>query len=452
MSKVRAALYLRISLDRSKDELAVTRQREDGLALIADRGWSLAEEYVDNSVSAYDKGKSRPAYDRMVRDFEAGRFDALVCYDLDRLTRQPRQLEDWIDRAEDRGLRLVTANGEADLSTDAGRLFARIKAAVARGEQERKGARQTRALRQRAERGLPGAGVRLTGYNQDGAVIPDEAAMVRAVFDRFAAGESLTGITAWLQESGYPTRNGKPWNVGTVRQIVANPRYAGHATYKGEALPVRGDWEPIVSSEQFAAVQTILNDPRRRTNHRGNHRTHLGTGLYRCAECGATMRAWGGGRLQCRNRCFSRLMAPVDALVVELAARALQDERLVQRLSAREDSSELADLTAAIDAARDRLVTIESDYDEGLIDGRRYATATEKVNAEIADAERRQVALLSTLPGSVLGAADPAEAFRSAPLMIQQRVIDSLMVVRLSRTARGRHEFDPETVAIEWRQ
>ena len=61
-------------------------------------------------------------------------LDAIVCYDLDRLTRQPRELEDWNDRAESRGLLLVTANGDADLSTDGGQLYARIQAAVARGE------------------------------------------------------------------------------------------------------------------------------------------------------------------------------------------------------------------------------------------------------------------------------------------------------------------------------
>lgn len=83
----------------------------------------------------------RPDYDRMVTDYQAGRSNAIICYDLSRLTRQPRQLEDWIDAAELRGLALVTANGDADLSTDGGRMHARIKAAVARAEMERKGAR-----------------------------------------------------------------------------------------------------------------------------------------------------------------------------------------------------------------------------------------------------------------------------------------------------------------------
>ncbi|BDB44546.1 hypothetical protein IWGMT90018_49920 [Mycobacterium kiyosense] len=115
-------------------------------------------EFVDSSVSASDARKNRPGYDALLRAYEAGEFDALVCYDLDRLTRQPRQLEDWIEAAEERGLALVTANGEADLTTDAGRMFARVKLAVARAEVDRKSRRQRDALSQRARLGRPPLG------------------------------------------------------------------------------------------------------------------------------------------------------------------------------------------------------------------------------------------------------------------------------------------------------
>lgn len=160
----RAAVYLRISLDQTGEGLAVARQREQCQQIIEQRGWTAVAEFVDNSISASDARKNRPGYDALVKAYEAGRFDALVTYDLDRLTRQPRQLEDWVDAAEGKGLALVTANGEADLTTDAGRLFARIKMAVARSEVERKSARQKAAALQRAQLGRPPLGVRLTGY------------------------------------------------------------------------------------------------------------------------------------------------------------------------------------------------------------------------------------------------------------------------------------------------
>ncbi len=94
MSSTRAAVYLRVSLDATGEQLAVTRQREDCLKMAADRGWTVTREYVDNSISASDRRKVRPAYDQLVADYEAGAFDGLICWDLDRLTRQPRQLED----------------------------------------------------------------------------------------------------------------------------------------------------------------------------------------------------------------------------------------------------------------------------------------------------------------------------------------------------------------------
>ncbi len=164
--------------------------------------------------------KNRPGYEALAKAYEAGEFDALVCYDLDRLTRQPRQLEDWIEAAEHRGLALVTANGEADLTTDGGRVFARIKLAVARGEVDRKSRRQRDAASQRAKIGRPPLGVRLTGYTTKGEIVPSEADIVRRIFKMFHAGESLRSISRTLTDEGIVTRQGRPSNPSTIRGIL----------------------------------------------------------------------------------------------------------------------------------------------------------------------------------------------------------------------------------------
>lgn len=150
------------------DAFAIERQCEDCENLARFRRWKVVETYVDQSKSATDRTAICSDYDRMVAEYQIGRFDAIFCYGLDWLTRQPRQLEDWIDAAELRGLALVTANGDADLSTDGGRVYARIKAAVARVEMERKGARQSAAQRQRAMQGRAPKGMRPLGYVVDG--------------------------------------------------------------------------------------------------------------------------------------------------------------------------------------------------------------------------------------------------------------------------------------------
>ncbi|MFC7956911.1 MULTISPECIES: recombinase family protein [Nocardiaceae] len=124
-------------------------QRDLCREIVERRGWTLVGEFVDSSISASDARKVRPGCDALVTAYAEGQFDALVCNDIDRLTRQPRQMEDWLDAAVDHGLALVTANGEADLRTDAGRTFVRVRTASARGEVERKSARQRDAAFQR---------------------------------------------------------------------------------------------------------------------------------------------------------------------------------------------------------------------------------------------------------------------------------------------------------------
>ncbi|MFZ2530005.1 MAG: recombinase family protein [Rhodococcus sp. (in: high G+C Gram-positive bacteria)] len=270
----RAAIYLRISQDREADGLALSRQREDCENLAKFRRWEVVKTYTDQSKSATDKTAVRPDYDAMIADYEAGAFEAIICWDLDRLTRQPRQLEDWIDRAEERGLALVTANGDADLSTDGGRMYARIKAAVARAEMERKSARQKAAHQQRARQGRAPKGVRPLGYDTAGHQIAAEAKAVNAIYRAFKDDKgTLRGIARAL--SGHPDehhadvpqlprhswtlneeRNARrrrenrklpkekqqplrkppcapdaPWPESSVLEILRNPRYAGYAVY-----------------------------------------------------------------------------------------------------------------------------------------------------------------------------------------------------------------------------
>lgn len=292
----RAAVYLRISED--DESRAVRRQREDCLAIIAARGWTLADIYEDDGVSASKRAVRRPDYDRMTADYAAGKFEALVCYDLDRLTRQPRQLEDWIDASEERGLVLVTATGEADLSTDNGRLFARIKASVARAEIERKGARQKRANLQRVESGRPAPGRRRYGYELDGVTPrPAEAEVVRRMFAHLAGGGSLRSMANALIAEGVDPAPGKSWSTGRVRYILNNPTYGGSVSRFGEALESTLV-EPIVTAELSEEVRAILADEARRTTP-GPTVRYLGSSLAVCGDCGASMMNLAGG-YRCR--------------------------------------------------------------------------------------------------------------------------------------------------------
>src|SRR5262245_37939737 len=118
---LRVALYARISKDRNGEAEGVTRQVDACRDLVARRGWTVVAEHVDNDISAYS-GKRRPGYLALLDDMRSGLVEAVVCWHPDRLTRNPRELEDLLDVIEARGLQVATVQaGDVDLSTSSGR-------------------------------------------------------------------------------------------------------------------------------------------------------------------------------------------------------------------------------------------------------------------------------------------------------------------------------------------
>lgn len=477
----KCAVYLRISLDRRMDGLAIDRQREDCVKLAEFRGWDVVETYVDQSISATDKTKKRPAYEQMERDYEAGLFDAIVCYDLDRLTRQPRQLEDWIDRAESRGLALVTANGDADLSTDGGRMYARIKAAVAKAEVERKGARQSRAHRQRAEQGRAPKGVPPFGYDVQAEVVEAEAEAVQAMYSAFIAGHAIRVIARALtgdeQIDGVPVtapRNGGRWNPASVQQILRNPRYAGYSVYTEKKVrqqaagksrrmalkdnivrdddgnPVKGNWEPIIDSTTWWQVQAVLDNPSRATNRTGStRRKYVGAGLYECGCCGHKL-ITRARYYSCPNGCINRTRDNIDTFVFAVIA-----ERLKMKDATRRKKTVVGTdnhLEAAIAKQNERIARAEHDYDLEIIEGVDLKRIRDAARDEIQKLKAESVQRASvTAMTPILKTSDPAQAFLDAPMETKRAVIDTLASVALHKAKQGVRGFKPESVTITWK-
>lgn len=371
---VKAAVYLRISTDANGDGLAVDRQRAECLRIIGERGWTLTEIYEDSSISAFKKNVKRPAYQQMLADLRGGAFSAIVCYDLDRLTRQPRELEDFIDLAEDGALLLLTANGEADLTNDNGRMFARIKAAVARGEMERKSTRQKLKNAQNVALGRPVPGKRRFGFEHGNVKArPEEAAIVVDLYNRALAGQSIFSLA---KELGRPPVR--------IREILTNPAYAGWVHRKGEKFEAAPEVARIVKRETWEAVQVRLSDPARKL-HRGNQIAHLASGIARCGVCNSKMVRQGPNYL-CKTElthpcirkamlddyligeCFTFLMTqPSTAAPAHVTALLAEVDVLTKRRSALQEQAtwegadlayirtEVAKLGREIDKAQGRV-------------------------------------------------------------------------------------------------
>ena len=244
---LKAAIYVRQSQDRANDGEAITRQLEACRYLAESKGWDVVATYCDNDTSA-SGNKVRPEYAKAMAALADRSIDALVVPHIDRLARKMRDLEDIVDVCESTGARIATVNGDIDLSNDSGRLVARILAAVARAEIERKSDRQRKANRQRVESGRVDWVHRPYGYDkQDGDVVlvDAEAAVIRDMAARFLAGDTVASIVRHLNAAGTPTSTGSRWTVISARRVLANPRHAGHATYRGEQVG-EGDWPTIL--------------------------------------------------------------------------------------------------------------------------------------------------------------------------------------------------------------
>ena len=241
-------MYARISHDPEGDQLGVNRQVADCHALADRRGWPVAEVYVDDDRSAYS-GRVRPHYRRMLDDIRAGSVDAVVVWHLDRLHRQPKELEEFFEVCDAARLSaLASVTGDTDLATHDGRFLARILGAVARKESDDKSRRITRKHLELAQAGKPtGGGSRPFGYRDDRRTVdPTEAAVVREAAARIRAGDSLRAVASDWNERGVATVGGGPWTPHVLKRMLIGARLSAQREYKGEIV-APGDWEPILT-------------------------------------------------------------------------------------------------------------------------------------------------------------------------------------------------------------
>lgn len=452
------AVYLRQSQDKANDERAVSRQREDCLKLCEARGWTPVE-YLDNDISA-SKGV-RPAYQRMLADIHDGKIQAVVAWHLDRLHRRPVELEHFIALADEKRLALATVTGDVDLSTDNGRLIARITGAVARAEVERKSARQKRAALQRAEEGRAHSGGRRAfGYEADKKTVDEEeAALVRSAYNAVMDGEGLSTITRRWNGAGITTTTGGRWHSVTLRHVLLNPRHAGLRSYQGEILKgvdTEGvkctEWDAIVDEDIWRAVHGILTQPSRRNNFTTG-RKYLLTGIAVCGICDAPMSSniKRGYTIYACKQCYgcSRRQDAVDRLVIDLVLGFL----------ARPDAAELlVDQHAeGLDALRrreralmDRLDELALDRADGILDRRAYQVARERVESRLAEVtEKMRGGDRHRLLEDLVRARNPRKVWESKSLDKQRAIIRTLMRPRILPAGRGR-QFTHDQLVPGW--
>ena len=460
-----AAIYARISQDRTGDGLGVRRQISDCEAEAERRGWPVAEVYVDDDLSAYS-GTHRPGYAKLLADITDGTVDAVLVYHLDRLTRRPKELEEFVEVCDAVKLRHVaTLQGDVNLGNGDGLLIARIASAVAANESDAKSRRVRRKMDEIAQTGIPhGGSNRPYGFETDKVTVREsEAQVIRTLAERLLAGESLTSLARWLNDEGIPTSVGKQWRAQGVRHLLMSPRLAGLRVHRGQVIGP-GAWPAIITEQQSERIIAKLSDPARRTNRTA--RRYLLAGMLRCHRCEAVLLSHPRKDVR-RYVCKSGQGLPgcggvnidaerVEELITEGVLHRLDTPELAAALNGQlatdEHTAALSDDIAADEAQLEELATL---YGNKEITAAEWSTARKPIDARLTQA-KRQLARHSNhrqLDGLIGQGIRLREQWSGLNLDRQRAIVAVLLdhAIVGPGPSSGQSRFDPDRVRPVWR-
>lgn len=282
----RVAIYIRVSTERQDMEgFSIPMQKDRLIAFCKARGWLIAGMYVDPGKSG--SNLTRPAMEALIKDVKENKFDVVLVYKLDRLSRSQK---DTLFLIEDiflkNGTDFVSVQESFDTGTSYGRAMVGILSVFAQLERETLKERTLMGRSGRASDGLwHGGGTDAIGYDYvDGELVVNEAeaAQVQRVFELYAKGLTLTAISEEM--AGYKTKHGGWQHTSTIGNVLDNPLYVGIIHFDGVSAP--GTHDAIISEELFEYVKA-RREIQKSAGWGARPSEYLLTGMVYCGECGA---------------------------------------------------------------------------------------------------------------------------------------------------------------------
>ena len=288
-----AVIYARYS-SHNQREVSIEQQVSECMKHAAELGLHVVGTYEDRAISG--KTDNRPRFQQMMRDAEKGKFQAVVSWKSNRIGRNMLQAMVNEAKLDDYGVKVFYAEEDFD-DTAAGRFALRNMMNVNQFYSENMAEDITRGLYDNASKCMAN-GRQPLGYKrgEDGRVVLDEAnaAVVREIFTRVAAGDLFVDIARDLNAQGIKTSKGANWNKGSFQSICQNERYRGIYIY-GDVRVADGI-PRIVSDDLWYRVQEAMRMKKNPvgTRHRVGAEDYLLTGKLRCGHCGSYMTGVSG--------------------------------------------------------------------------------------------------------------------------------------------------------------
>ena len=321
---MKAAIYCRVSTDNQEREgTSLQTQLENCLKYCESKGYDVSNRFSE-AYSGLSLG--RPELDKLRELVRDEQIDVIVCYSLDRLSRDPGHGVIIIQELEKHGVKLETVTEDVD-NSELGKLISYIRGYASKVEAEKIRERTMRGRRARAKEGrFCSGGAKLYGYDyikvsqQNGGrrvINETEAYWVQQAYQWLVnEGLSTNAITYRLRDLNAPSKSGKIWNRRSVQAMLKNPAYIGK-TYvftshggkkfsrpKEDWIEIPGVTPAIITPELFEAAQKQL-ETNRDNSPRNTKQQYLLRGHIRCRHCGRIYLG-GAAKNTLKNKTYLR--------------------------------------------------------------------------------------------------------------------------------------------------
>lgn len=422
-----AAVYLRKSrMEEGLETEEVLQRHRQGLNECArEHGLDIVDYYPE--VVSGESLYGRPQMLRMLERVEAGRYDAVLCMDLDRLSRGRMKDQGIIlDAFRDSGTLIVTPDKVYDLSDEIDDELAEFKTFMSRREYKLINKRLRRGLKRSIQDGCYVAnapyGYKKITVDRRPTLEPyePEARFVRLMFDMYIRGYGCTVIAGQVNAMGARPHRSAAFSRSSVAKILRNPTYIGKIVWdqkthikkntKGNQKHItiynpKEKWTitdglhpPIIEKEVYDKVQGIMDGRYHPSRNDGTVKSPL-VGLVKCANCGGNMQ-----RLFCKNGqeqylacmkkgcCASAKLELVESRVIShlqdvLERIQLEQPEHSQDLTPLEDA--VANISRELTAVNRQKVRLHELLELGEYDLPTYRERMAAVKDKLADVERR---------------------------------------------------------------
>ena len=276
-------LYIRVSTDRQAKEGDSLEEQENELKKFCDyRGFRINKIYIERGKSGGNT--NRPEYQKLVKDVENKKINAVIVKKIDRLSRSLLDFEALMTVMQTKDVEFISLRENFDTTTAMGKAMVRVALVFAQLEREQTSERLRDVFSFRASQGLYNGGTRPFGYtpvNKELVPYSKEKEIVELMFKSFLDFKSTSSVAKFLNDTGYRTKNGKLWDKRHLQAILQNQIYIGKVKW-GDQFH-QGIHQPIISDLQFQQTQAIFRNHSKRA---GDSKTNaLLQRLIICAEC-----------------------------------------------------------------------------------------------------------------------------------------------------------------------